>query len=83
MKKILFFMLAFVACFSAARADELTVVTGRTATNENVPLYGYYYDTGFKNTMIYPAELLTNMQGGTINSISFYANSSDYHRNGP
>ena len=70
-------MLAFVACFSAARADELTVVTGRTATNENVPIYGYYYDTGFKNTMIYPAELLTDMQGGTINSISFYAN-SDY-----
>ena len=28
--------------------------------------------------MIYPAELLTNMQGGIINSISFYANSSDY-----
>ena len=78
MKKNLFFLfLAFVTCIVGARAEELTVATGRTTTNEYVPLYGYYYDTGFKNTMIYPAELLSDMTGGIINSISFYAN-SDY-----
>ena len=74
-KNLLFLMLALIACAFGARADELTVMTGRTTTNEYVPLNGYYYDTGFKNTMIYPAELLGNMQGGIINSISFYANS--------
>ncbi len=76
-KNLLFLVLAFVTCIVGARAEELTVATGRTTTNEYVPLYGYYYDTGFKNTMIYPAEMLANMEGGTINSISFYAN-SDY-----
>lgn len=76
-KNLLFLVLAFATCFAGARANELSVVTGRTATNEYVPLYGYYYDTGFKNTMIYPAELLGDMTGGTINSITFYAN-SDY-----
>ena len=74
-KNLVFLFLAFVACLVGARAEELTVATGRTTTNEYAPLYGYYYDTGFKNTILYPAEMLTNMEGGTINSISFYANS--------
>jgi len=74
-KKLLFFMMAFVACFMGARADELTVATGRTTTNEKIPVYGYYYDTGFRNTVVYPADMLSDMEGGTINAISFYANS--------
>ena len=74
-KKLVFLVLAFVTCIVGARAEELTVATGRTTTNEYAPLYGYYYDTGFKNTILYPAEMLANMEGGTINSISFYANS--------
>lgn len=74
-KNLLFLVLAFVTCIVGARAEELTVATGRTTTNEYAPLYGYYYDTGFKNTIVYPAEMLANMEGGTINSISFYANS--------
>lgn len=74
-KYLLFFMLAFVACFMGARADELTVATGRTTTNEKIPVYGYYYDTGFRNTVVYPADMLSDMEGGTINAISFYANS--------
>lgn len=74
-KNLLFLMLALIACAFGARADELTVATGRTTTNEYAPIYGYYYDTGFKNTIVYPAEMLGDMEGGTINSISFYANS--------
>lgn len=74
MKKNLFILvLAIFACFTAARADELTVANGRTATNEFSPIYGYYYDTGFKNTIVYPAEMLGDMEGGDITSISFYA----------
>lgn len=67
--------MAFATCLVGARAEELTVATGRTTTNEYAPLYGYYYDTGFKNTIVYPADMLASMEGGTINSISFYANS--------
>lgn len=74
-KNLLFLVLAFVTCLVGARAEELTVATGRTTTNEYAPLYGYYYDTGFKNTIVYPADMLASMEGGTINSISFYANS--------
>ena len=60
-----------------AKADELLVADG-TATNNLVPLYGYYWDTGFKTTMVYPASMLSDMSNGTINSITFYANSETY-----
>lgn len=58
-------------------AETLTVAEG-SATNEYVPIYGFYWDTGFKNTMVYPASMLSDMSGGTINSITFYANSETY-----
>ena len=57
------------------KAEPLTVADG-SETSQYVPIYGYYYDTGFKNTMLYPASLLSEMAGGTINSITFYANSN-------
>ena len=74
-KNLLFFLLAFFAFFSA-KADLLTVADG-TDTSDRIPIYGYYWDTAFKNTMIYSADELADMEGGTINAITFYAN-SDY-----
>lgn len=75
MKKDLFLLvLAFVACVVGARANELTVVNGRTTTNETIPIYGYYCDAGFINSIVYPADMLSDMEGGVINSLTFYAN---------
>lgn len=75
MKKNLFLLvLAFVACVVGARANELTVVNGRTTTNETIPIYGYYCDAGFINSIVYPADMLSDMEGGVINSLTFYAN---------
>lgn len=72
MKK--FFTLIAVAMMAfAAQANVLTVCDGE-ATNEFVPVYGLYLDT--KNTtaqMIYPADMLTEMQGGKITEIKFYS----------
>ncbi len=59
-----------------AQAETLTVANGRTTTNDIVPIYGYYYDTGFKTTVVYPATMLSEMNGGAINSITFTANAS-------
>ena len=66
--------MAFVACVVGARANELTVVNGRTTTNETIPIYGYYCDAGFINSIVYPADMLSDMEGGVINSLTFYAN---------
>ena len=75
MKKNLFLLvLAFVACVVGARANELTVVNGRTTTNETIPIYGFYCDAGFINSIVYPADMLSDMEGGVINSLTFYAN---------
>ncbi len=73
-KKLFLLVLAFVACVVGARANELTVVNGRTTTNETIPIYGYYCDAGFINSIVYPADMLSDMEGGVINSLTFYAN---------
>ena len=74
--KLLMSLMLVALAVPQVMAEPLTVADG-SATSEYVPIYGYYYDTGFKNTMVYPADLLSEMAGGTINSITFYAN-SDY-----
>ena len=53
-------------------AQELTVHDG-TATNSYVPVYGFYGDAYNKCEMVYPAAELSDMEGGTINSLTFYA----------
>ena len=53
-------------------AGELTVHDG-TGTSSYVPAYGFYADAYLKCEMVYPAEELTAMNGGTINSVKFYA----------
>ena len=75
--KLLMSLLLTALAVPQTWAETLTVAEG-SATNEYVPIYGFYWDTGFKNTMVYPASMLSDMSGGTINSITFYAN-SEYH----
>ena len=71
MKK--FFTLISVAVLAiAAQANVLTVCDG-TATNYLVPINGWYVDEeGTMSQMIYPAEMLTEMQNGMISQVKFY-----------
>jgi len=51
----------------------LTVSDG-TDWNANLPVYGFYYDTeGTLGQMIYPAEMLKEMEGQKITQVKFYA----------
>ena len=50
---------------------DLTVYNG-TATNQYIPMYGYYFDEYTKSEFIIPATELEDMVGGTITAITFY-----------
>ena len=58
---------------STPGGNEVTVCDG-SATNEYLPVYGYYFDADQTNQMIYPASMFTNsgMDNKTITSITFY-----------
>jgi len=75
MKKFLLFLMTLMvlAAPQVIRAQsELTVHDG-TTTNGFVPLYGFYADAYLKCEMVYPAAELSEMNGGSINSMTFYA----------
>ncbi len=57
--------------------DEETVASG-TATNQYVPVYGYYIDTNStESQMVYPASYFEGLsEGSRISSITFYGNSN-------
>ncbi len=59
-----------VANFTAG----ITVYNG-TATNQYIPMYGYYFDDFTKSECIIPASQLTAMTGCTVSSITFYPSS--------
>ena len=55
--------------------SELTVADS-TATSSYVPAYGLYADTqNARSQCLYPANLLTGMNGGTISQMTFYLSS--------
>ncbi len=80
---------SFVICLTTvlcglstrAWADELTVADG-SATNEYLPIYGYYADTRFQNQFIYPAADLDDMSGGTITGLTFHSSAATLTFNG-
>ena len=75
MKKF-FTLIAVAAMAFAAQANTLTVCDGN-ATNYLVPINGWYVDEeGTMSQMIYPAEMLTEMQNGKISQMKFYAEES-------
>ena len=51
------------------------IVHDGTTTNSYVPAYGFYADAYLKAEMVYPAAELSEMNGGTINAITFYTSS--------
>lgn len=76
MKKLFLTMLSLVCLFGAS-AETLTVCEGdaeNPATNEYIPIYGYYIDTPpTKSQVLYPASELTAMVGKEITEMTFYA----------
>ena len=68
-------LLALTAFLVEAKADELTVYNGSN-TNSYVPFYGYYADYGTRSQFIIPATMLTDLDGGEINKITFYSSSA-------
>ena len=56
-----------------ARAQETLTVYDKSDVNQYIPMYGYYFDDFTKSECIIPATELTDMEGGTITAITFYA----------
>ena len=76
MKKFLTILLLLATMFPfAAKADQLTVNDG-TATNQYIPIYGYYADMSSyaEVQFIIPKEGLTSMTNTVISGLTFYAN---------
>ena len=53
----------------------IVTVYDSDGTSTVIPMYGNYFDNYTKSEFIIPATNLTDMQWGTINSITFYAKS--------
>ena len=56
---------------SYSENGEITVANGTTA-DMYLPVYGSYYEEVQMNQMIYPASMLSDMEGKYITSITFY-----------
>ena len=62
--------------FTPTDAYLITVNDG-TGTNEYVPFYGYYADSGCQGEFIIPAEDLRDIQWGSITQLTFYVSSPE------
>ena len=76
-KKVFSLIMALVLAFmGVARAENLTVNDG-TATDQYIPLFGWYADSYFKTESVYPSDMLATMAGGDITSVKFYASQTN------
>ena len=77
MKKIysLFIMLALFCLSWTAKAQETLTVYEGTETSNYVPAYVFYFDDFTRSQVVFPATDLAEMNGGTINSVTFYTTS--------
>lgn len=64
-----------VISFKPTNALSLTICDS-TATNEYVPVYGFYVDNYSMSQFIVPADSLASMQWGSIDGLTFYASTS-------
>ena len=72
---ILLFLAALLAPLGAKAQETLTVADG-TATNAYVPIYGFYADAYIRAQMIFPADMINDMSGGNITSLTWYMQST-------
>ena len=72
MKKLFYsLVLCVLAAMPAIAQQTLTVYDG-DATNEYVPVYGWYADAFNKMEMIMPSAALEEMTGGTLSKMTWY-----------
>ncbi len=72
-KFLLFFLLAlFAGGLSPAWADELTIYSDADYSSDQVPFDGYNADAVQHDQLIFPATVLTELQGKAIKSMKFY-----------
>lgn len=72
---ILLFLAALLAPLGAKAQETLTVADG-TETNAYVPIYGFYADAYIRAQMIFPADMINDMSGGNITSLTWYMQST-------
>lgn len=74
-KFILMLLLALFMPWQTKAQETLTVCDGTNSTlttNNQVPMYGNYFDDYTKSEFVIPAEKLSEMDGAEISSIKFY-----------
>ena len=78
MKKILLILLTVLLSFNSLMlsAQETLTVADGSESNSYVPFYGLWMDAMTHSQVIYPASMLTNLNGATIISMTFYLESS-------
>ena len=76
--KFLMVLLALAAAIPPAGAEESLLVCDGTATSGYLPIAyaGAYGESYPRHQMIYPAELLADLDGGTITGLTFYTQQS-------
>jgi hypothetical protein len=65
-----------VASFTPSDKFSITLNNG-TTTNSLVPVYGLWVDSKSNSQFIIPASVLTNIQWGSINKITFYSSNAN------
>ena len=78
MKKLLSFLLAVLIGFSGLTLSAQTntaLVADGTVTNNYIPFYGLWGDAAQHNQVIYPASMVSEMDGGEIQSMKFFISS--------
>jgi hypothetical protein len=78
MKKFLLLLLTILLGFSSLQlsAQQTLTVANGTATNDYVPIYGYWADAVQHNQVIYPETMLDDMIDSAITAMTFYLSSS-------
>ena len=76
MKKTLSFLLTLLIGLSSLSlsAQSVTVANG-DASNDYIPVYGFYLDASQHNQIIYPESMLTELMDQTIHTLIFYLSS--------
>jgi hypothetical protein len=78
MKKILFFLLAIIFAIQGY-SQSIFVAANGTATNDYLPVYGYYMDDNQHSQFIYPASEVGALNGALISKIKFHTSSTSYN----
>ena len=74
-KKILFSLVLMAMGFASSFAQETLTVYDGTANSTYVPVYGLWADSYLKAEFVMNSEDLSDMNGGTINGLTWYLSS--------